>query len=274
MQWLDENGRGSSEGQRFDKMPRALSLSYRPESNRHNVRVPNLNLCLKSCNSETRMRDKKLENGGRRRLAEVVDSQSVLGRSKNALLSNKSRFVDSLKLDLRTNDDMQSSRIIRPLGHGDFWQAAGMLEGKSKSFVLPDRNMNRSTPQIGPRSSRSTRLEDLSSFLPTMPSSRNHRHHRIPPSSSTSSSSSSSTTHIMLPTPTSNAKTSPSRVRGWHKNRPIVVCTILYFFSPFSLYLRAEKMPAIFSVFVRAIDFGFHSLGFFHGFMSVEPMRN
>ena len=218
---------------------RAQSLSYRSADSYNSVRVPNFSSYTKSTEigPNFRARELKRVNGhhfddldslGPHPQFDKIRSNIARGRSKT-IFSDQTRSLSSLVLNINNKRHAQNEtlkenksktktlgdcldRIIRPLGQPNY---VGMLEGKSKSFVLPDRYSPRSAPQIG---SRSTRIEDLLPLQPQLPSPSNHYHHhhhqRTPPSST-----SSSTNHIKLmplSSPSSTALMSPSRVRAWH----------------------------------------------------------
>lgn len=249
-QWLDENGHPKGQQHLGKSATRSLSLSYRPADN-YNVRLPNLSSYTKTeIGTGYRARELKRENGFRPRFDDFdnldphpkfdkIKSNIARGRSKT-IFPDKKIFgsLGSLGLDIgnklnarnelngirgKAKDDDKgkrkmvnsvddcSDRIIRPLDQPES-KHVSMLEGKSKSFVLPDRFTPRSVSQNGSLS----RIEDRSQKL-TSPRNHHHHHHhhqRTPPC--TSSSSTNHTTLLTPSPPSSTALMSPSRVRTWH----------------------------------------------------------
>ncbi|KZC12328.1 PDZ and LIM domain protein 7, partial [Dufourea novaeangliae] len=122
-------------------------------------------------------------------------SNSVLDRSRLINLERKNETV---------KDDPWKDRIQRPLDRAaDCVWHAGMLEGRSKSFVLPDRCLHRSNSPIHERSVILQATSDEHHRHPHHHHLYHHyHHHRVSPTSSSSTSSSiSSNNHIMIPSP-------------------------------------------------------------------------
>lgn len=237
-QWLNENGHpqgtGLEELRDAQLSHRVLSLSYRPESS-YNVRVsavssskahevvPRSRPTVEDVSSSGSCRDAKPQ-------AKQWSSMNVLDYRRP---SSHNRAAERTIEPGRTGRDDPKDRIVRPLERAaDCGWHAGMLEGRSKSFVLPDHCLRRSTSPIGdrPAAIRSTLLQATTDEQHRHRHHHHHHHHhqhqRISPtsSSSTSSSTISSTNHIMLSSPSSttssvtiaNVQPSVSRVRGYN----------------------------------------------------------
>lgn len=204
---------------------RALSLSYRPETGR-NVRV--------SAVSSSRTVELVPKNGREN----AVDDERCRVRSSGQWSS--ANALDLPPRGYREKDSVEKDRwtvAARPVERAALadrgWQnAVGMLEGRSKSFVLPDRCLRRSASPIADNKSSanavgSTLLPKATTITTDADRHRHQRHHhyyqhhhhhhhhhhhqRVSPTSSSSTSSSiSSTNHVMLSSPSSSSATTPS----------------------------------------------------------------
>lgn len=244
-QWLNENGR--PQGTEMDELRdaqlshRILSLSYRPEG-KHNVRVPAVSsskVFEVVPKSRPAVEEESSRGGSRdaRPQPKQWSSMNVLDylrpvnldRSAERTIEAARIGKDETKDRIRIGSDRPHERAAADCN----WHA-GMLEGRSKSFVLPDHCLRRSGSPIGDRSTaiRSTLLQATTDEQHRHRHRHHHHHHhhhhhqRVSPtsSSSTSSSTISSTNHVMLPSPSSttssviigNAHLSASRVRGYN----------------------------------------------------------
>ncbi|XP_076296346.1 cbl-associated protein isoform X4 [Lasioglossum baleicum] len=134
--------------------------------------------------------------------------------SNSAALLDHSRKLLDRKCETG-KEDPWIDRIQRPLDRAaDCSWHAGMLEGRSKSFVLPDRCLHRSNSPIHDRSTilQSTGNEHRHQYH----HHHHHHHHRVSPSSSSTSSSISSNNHPMIPSPLANK----SSLLAGHASRP------------------------------------------------------
>lgn len=228
------------------RQSRVLSLSYRPEDN---VRIPAINSSsTKSSELVGSMRRSRPMDGGS--TDRSIDLSSRSHRSKTPVQNQSPLIppVDSTdqsndRQAAATGDDTRVGHIIRPLERAAaadscYWHAASMmLDGRSKSFVLPDRCSARRSHPVGIERSVASPLS--AAIVTIAPSStgnigiqqqqqqqqhrshygyhhhsHHHEHHhqshrhphqdqepqlRPPLSSSSTSSSFSSTDHIMLP---------------------------------------------------------------------------
>lgn len=243
------------------KQSRVLSLSYRPESS-HSVRIPSLS-SARNLEINTRLRSLTSKNSIDQSIHSATfgldDCPSFKSQSYRSIVQDQSHLSIPINPTSRSNDKIvsedTSGRIIRPLQRtanvdANYWHVAGIPEGRSKSFVLPDRCSRRSHP-VGIKQSTNCRPTPLtaaviapSSFSNSSSIQHHHYHHRhqphhhyhqphqdqtsqqqqlqcLPLSSSSTSSSFSSTDHIMPPpSPTTpsviTAQTSASLVRSCH----------------------------------------------------------
>lgn len=241
------------------RQSRVLSLSYRPEDS---VRIPMISSTKSS----------EFVGGIRRARPEGTTDRSIdlsckprTHRSRTPVQDqSKSSLIPSIESTDRSSDrstaagdDTEDGRIIRPLERASaaadpcYWHTSGMLDGRSKSFVLPDRCPARRSHPIGIERSAASPLPAVAAIVPSSVGSnsiqqhqqqqhRHHHHHghhhhyhehqhhhqhrhqdqeqqRPPLSSSSTSSSFSSTDHIMLPpsptTPSVITTQAVSRVR-------------------------------------------------------------
>lgn len=229
------------------RQSRVLSLSYRPEDN---VRIPAISSSsTKSSELVGSMRRSRPMDGGSTDRSIDLSSRSRSHRSKTPVQDQSPLIppVDSTdqsndRQAAVTGDDTRVGHIIRPLERAAaadscYWHAAGMtLDGRSKSFVLPDRCPARRSHPVGiERSVASPLPATIATIAPSSTGnisiqqqqqqqhrshygyhhhSHHHEHHhqshrhphqdqepqqRPPLSSSSTSSSFSSTDHIMLP---------------------------------------------------------------------------
>lgn len=215
---------------------RALSLSYRPETGR-NVRVS----AVSSSSSRTVELVPKNAGGGRDAALEGGDGcRERVARSRQWSSANVlDRPGGAGCGDSDTEKDGWTVGGARPVERAALaaergWQnAVGMLEGRSKSFVLPDRCLRRSDSPIAdnkalvPRAAATTTAASA-----TTDAWEQHRHHRqhhhhhhyyqhhhhhhhhhqrvSPTSSSSTSSSISSTNHVTLSSSSPSSATTPS----------------------------------------------------------------
>lgn len=235
------------------RQSRILSLSYRPEDS---VRIPAISNNSSSSSTKSSelvgsMRRPRPMNGGSTDRLIDLSSRSRSHRSKTPV-QDQSSLIPSVDPTDRSNDrqaaaigdDTGVGHIIRPLERAAvadscYWHAAGMtLDGRSKSFVLPDRCPARRSHPVGiERSAVSPLSATITAIAPSSTGNigiqqqqqqqqqhrshygyhhhpHHHEHHhqshrhphqdqepqqRPPLSSSSTSSSFSSTDHIMLP---------------------------------------------------------------------------
>lgn len=229
------------------RQSRILSLSYRPEDN---VRIPAISSSSGTKSSELvgSMRRSRPMDGGSTDRSIELSSRSRSHRSKTPVQDQSSSIppVDSTdqsndRQTAAAGDDTRVGHIIRPLERAAaadscYWHASMTLDGRSKSFVLPDRCPARRSHPIGiERSVASPLSATIVTIAPSSTGnigiqqqqqqqhrshysyhhhSHHHEHHhhehrhphqdqepqqRPPLSSSSTSSSFSSTDHIMLP---------------------------------------------------------------------------
>ena len=154
---------------------RALSLSYRPETGR-NVRV--------SAVSSSRTVELVPKNGREN----AVDDERCRVRSSGQWSS--ANALDLPPRGYREKDSVEKDRwtvAARPVERAALadrgWQnAVGMLEGRSKSFVLPDRCLRRSASPIADNKSSanavgSTLLPKATTITTDADRHRHQRHH-------------------------------------------------------------------------------------------------
>lgn len=138
---------------------------------------------------------------------DIGNKRNTLNETFNGIKC-KTKTDDGKRNILSSHDDCLD-RIIRPLDPPDS-KNIGIMELKSKSFVLPDRFPSRSVMQNGTLSTTENQSQKLTS-------PRNHHHHHHHQRTSPSSSSSTNHTTLITPSPpSSTALMSPSRVRTWH----------------------------------------------------------
>lgn len=214
---------------------RALSLSYRPETGR-NVRVSAVS------SSSSRTVELVPKNGGGGRDA-ALDGEGCRGRVARSRQWSSANVLDRPRGagcgDSDTEKDGWTVGGARPVERAALaaergWQnAVGMLEGRSKSFVLPDRCLRRSDSPIADNKSSALvpRAAATTAAAATTDAWEQHRHHRqhhhhhhyyqhhhhhhhhqrvSPTSSSSTSSSISSTNHVTLSSSSPSSATTPS----------------------------------------------------------------
>lgn len=233
------------------RQSRVLSLSYRPEDN---VRIPAISSSsTKSSELVGSMRRSRPMDGGSTDRSIDLSSRSRSHRSKTPVQDQSSLIPPVDSTDQSNNRQAAATgdtgpgvgHIIRPLERAAaadscYWHAASMtLDGRSKSFVLPDRCPARRSHPVGiERSVASPLPATIATIAPSSTGNigiqqqqqqqqqqhrshygyHHHSHHhehyhqshrhphqdqepqqRPPLSSSSTSSSFSSTDHIMLP---------------------------------------------------------------------------
>jgi len=216
------------------RQSRVLSLSYRPEDS---VRIATNSSTKSSELAASGARRPRPSDGSTDRTIDLsAGSRSHRSRTP---VQDRSKTITPESID-RSASSAADGRIIRPLDRAAadpcYWQhTAGMLDGRSKSFVLPDRCPARRSHPIG---IERPAMSSLPVAVVVTPGSignsgiqqqqhrhhghhheyhhhhhhHHHRHHQLsshhqdqepqqrpPLSSSSTSSSFSSTDHIMLP---------------------------------------------------------------------------